>query len=486
MGRLSGFGRVQTAALSLTLAFAACGTSDNSSVPTANENDAGGSGSDGGRGSGVGSSGSSGGVRADGGSPGRDGSGGSSSGAGPSSGSSGAGGSSGSDAGVASPDASRSCGTPPAATTIADFEEGLDILVNQQNRMGPWSTYADSMPRTAMPALNGSGIIPASAAPSDDNPGMCNAYALHVSDTGHGMYCGIVAPFHGTSLSSSWTTYDLSSYDGIQFDIKTAAASQGSLYFEVLSKESQPTPAGTASNMAIDLYNNRGYVLSASGSTPTGTGIAIPTTMTTVYVPFALLVPRWFPQPGPSGCGSAACSAPSFLPANALGLQFSAYNDFSTTGAYDIWLDNVSFFTGDTGLTPPGMTMPAFKDGSSGWNCTRPTFLGGKSAAGKYLLWAYQNWKTNYVRASGSGNIVISPEVDGGSVVSEGIAYGMLIAAYMGDESIFDGLWNYWSGHTAVGHLMNWKYSIDGNGLKGNGSATDADQDAAFALYLAS
>jgi endo-1,4-beta-D-glucanase Y len=112
--------------------------------------------------------------------------------------------------------------------------------------------------------------------------------------------------------------------------------------------------------------------------------------------------------------------------------------------------------------------------------------LGGKSAAGKYLLWAYHNWKTNYVRTAGSGSIVISPEVDGGSVVSEGIAYGMLIAAYMGDQALFDGLWNYWSGHTAVGSLMNWKYTIDGSGLKGNGSATDADQDTAFALYLAS
>jgi endo-1,4-beta-D-glucanase Y len=33
---------------------------------------------------------------------------------------------------------------------------------------------------------------------------------------------------------------------------------------------------------------------------------------------------------------------------------------------------------------------------------------------------------------------------------------------------------------------MNWKYSIDGIGLKGSGSATDADEDVAFALYLAS
>jgi endo-1,4-beta-D-glucanase Y len=492
MGHAKRFSALRIA-VAVAILVASCGTGDNSSTSNPNGTGTASGGNEGGiMGSGVGASGSSSGSRADGGSSGADASSGSSGSRG-SSGSSGgsSGGTSsssggGGDAGVASPDASRSCGTPPPATMISDFEEGLGILIHQQNRTGPWSTYADSTPRTAMPALNGSGIIPASAAPADDNPGTCNAYALHVSDSGHSMYCGIVAPFNGTTAASSWSTYDLSAYDGIQFDIKTGAGSQGSLFFEVLSKETQPTPAGVASNTAIDLYNNRGYVLSATGSTPSGTSVVIPTSMTTVYVPFALLVPRWFPQPGPSGCGSATCNAPSFLPANALGLQLSAYNDFSTTGSYDVWLDNVSLFTGDAGLTPPGMTMPSFKDGSSGWSCTRPTFLGGKSAAGKYLLWAYHNWKANYVKTAGSANIVISPEVDGGSVVSEGIAYGMLIAAYMGDQSLFDGLWSYWSSHSAVGHLMNWKYTIDGNGLKGNGSATDADQDAAFALYLAS
>jgi hypothetical protein len=141
---------------------------------------------------------------------------------------------------------------------VSDFEEGLDEVTAQAGRMGPWTPYADGAgPSTAQKA-NTAGIYPASAAPTDDTPGTCNAYALHLSDTGHTMYCGFGAPLDGTTkTATSWSAYDLSAYDGIQFDIKTGASSQGPVYFEILTKETQPgpnpptgdTPAnGTATN----------------------------------------------------------------------------------------------------------------------------------------------------------------------------------------------------------------------------------------------
>ena len=409
---------------------------------------------------------------------------------------------------VVTSDASRTC-APASTLEISDFEEGFDVVTAQSGRTGPYSPYADGTGVSVSQTKNASGLYVAAAAPSDDDPGTCNKYALHLSDTGHPMYCGFGAPFDGMAAGTSWNGYDLSAYDGIQFDIKTGASSQGPVYFEVLTKETQPGPnppagptvltpgSGTATNGEIDAYNNRGFLFTATGSTPTGVGMAMPTTMsTTVYVPFAELIPRWFPSP--TGCGTGTfCQAPDFVPAHALGLQFSVYNDFSTTGAYDIWLDNValySFTSANEGLVPPGMTMPTFNDGATGWQCggATPTFDGAKyKAAGKFLLWAYHNWKQNFVAAGpNAGEMMVkSPEVDGGSVVSEGIAYGMLLAAYFDDETLFDGLWKFWSARTTAGSLMNWIYNAAGTSpLDGasEGSATDSDEDAAFALLLAS
>jgi endo-1,4-beta-D-glucanase Y len=69
---------------------------------------------------------------------------------------------------------------------------------------------------------------------------------------------------------------------------------------------------------------------------------------------------------------------------------------------------------------------------------------------------------------------------------SEGIGYGMVIAAYMGDQPTFDGLWRYYQ-RTSTNGLMNWRRNgCDGQGGGGdNGSAADADIDAALALIVA-
>jgi endo-1,4-beta-D-glucanase Y len=306
---------------------------------------------------------------------------------------------------------------------------------------------------------------------------------------------GFDAPFNGT-VKGVPVVYDVSAYDGVQFDIQPGSTGQaGAVYFEVLNQETRPAGnGGTANNgTQVDVNNNRGYILQGVGGTVVGTETALTSATQTVYVPFSMLVPKWFPEK--SDCGSVtgdACFAPIFNPKHGLGLEYSVYPDFSSTGAYDLWVDNISFYSGDNGLTPPGETMPTFK--STGWTCTPPTFLGGtKSAAGKYLLWGYHTWKAQYLTAGpNAGELMVkSPEVDGGSVVSEGIAYGMILSAYFNDSTTFAGLWKYWSDHTATGSLMNWCYALpsgSSTGCNGNGggSAVDADEDAAFALHLAS
>jgi endo-1,4-beta-D-glucanase Y len=111
------------------------------------------------------------------------------------------------------------------------------------------------------------------------------------------------------------------------------------------------------------------------------------------------------------------------------------------------------------------------------------------------VMAAYNQWKTDTVTKDGApaGRRVKRPNEPGlekNSTVSEGIGYGMLLAVYMNDQSLFDDLWLYEQkfvdGNTG---LMNWYIKPDGSGLEaspsGAGPATDADEDMAFALIMA-
>jgi endo-1,4-beta-D-glucanase Y len=73
---------------------------------------------------------------------------------------------------------------------------------------------------------------------------------------------------------------------------------------------------------------------------------------------------------------------------------------------------------------------------------------------------------------------------DNYDTVSEGIAYGMLFAAYANDKTTFDGLWAYAQKHVNSNGVMNWRIDASGNTTGWNG-ATDADEDIAAALIAA-
>jgi len=95
----------------------------------------------------------------------------------------------------------------------------------------------------------------------------------------------------------------------------------------------------------------------------------------------------------------------------------------------------------------------------------------------------YCDWKNSYVTSEGAGEHRRVRD-DAGVTVSEGISYGMLLSNYFGDQALFDDLWSYYKFHANENGLMNWKISSDGS-ILGEGAATDADQDAAFALIMA-
>jgi endo-1,4-beta-D-glucanase Y len=124
-----------------------------------------------------------------------------------------------------------------------------------------------------------------------------------------------------------------------------------------------------------------------------------------------------------------------------------------------------------------------------------------RQAAGCTYPAAYENSDVQAAYAKWKADLVTSDNADGhervqrtstdgvdacrplNSTVSEGIGYGMLIAVYMDDETLFDSFWLYEQKNLDDNQLMNW--APDGSGAGCTGAATDADEDMAFALIMA-
>jgi endo-1,4-beta-D-glucanase Y len=145
------------------------------------------------------------------------------------------------------------------------------------------------------------------------------------------------------------------------------------------------------------------------------------------------------------------------------------------------------------GPTPPanGTSFP-FPQNRQGSNCNYPSrYLNSDVQA------AYAKWKSDTVTSSGApaGTMRVQRlSSDQGAApyttVSEGIGYGMLLAVYMGDQTLFDQVWMYEQQFLDANGLMNWNIDANGDSVSegdpGYGAATDADEDMAFALVMAS
>ncbi len=101
----------------------------------------------------------------------------------------------------------------------------------------------------------------------------------------------------------------------------------------------------------------------------------------------------------------------------------------------------------------------------------------------------YASWKTTYLRTSGGQGTWVKYD-SGNNTVSEAHGYGMVISAYMADQSTFDAMYGYYTKHYSTNgpHLMAWKQSLSGGTMKnveGADSATDGDLDIAYGLLVA-
>ncbi|MFC0780593.1 glycosyl hydrolase family 8 [Flavobacterium sp. HJSW_4] len=96
----------------------------------------------------------------------------------------------------------------------------------------------------------------------------------------------------------------------------------------------------------------------------------------------------------------------------------------------------------------------------------------------------YKTWKINFVEECNNGLYRVKFD-NPSETVSEGIAYGMLLSAYMADKALFDGFWLYYKDNVNANKVMNWKINGCSGGKAGENGATDAELDAAFALIVA-
>jgi endo-1,4-beta-D-glucanase Y len=141
----------------------------------------------------------------------------------------------------------------------------------------------------------------------------------------------------------------------------------------------------------------------------------------------------------------------------------------------------------DHGTTPAtsGANFP-FPQNRQSSRCSYPkTYMNADVRA------AFEWWKAEIVTSEGAGGhlrvkrLPSDKGLDMGSTVSEGIGYGMLIAVFMNDQTLFDELWKYEQMWLSEHGLMDWYISADGSQRLGKGAASDADEDMAYALVMA-
>jgi endo-1,4-beta-D-glucanase Y len=173
------------------------------------------------------------------------------------------------------------------------------------------------------------------------------------------------------------------------------------------------------------------------------------------------------------GCAAAAPSTSGTGGSTATGATTGSGGSSPGTGGSGVMTNPPSSYAQNAGSPTAAFPYP---QGHALPNCSFPTY------STDIVETAYQNWKAAFF----DGTKVTRPE-NGNDTVSEGIGYGMLIGVFMNDEPMFDALWSYAKSHFDGNGLMTW---CQGTGQTGScnssGSATDGDEDMAYALLMAS
>lgn len=154
--------------------------------------------------------------------------------------------------------------------------------------------------------------------------------------------------------------------------------------------------------------------------------------------------------------------------------------------------------TASGGATPSGgsagtgATGGAATGGTAGVPISLPNGFGPATITAADARAAYEEFKAIHLEDCGNGVYRVrweNAKLD--ATVSEGIAYGMVLAVAHDEREVFDGLWAYYKLGAQENGLMNWlRYGCDAHreetyNMYPDGAATDADLDAAMALLIA-
>ncbi len=379
----------------------------------------------------------------------------------------------------ACPDGQEACGTEcvPAgmcqasecaganSSMISDFEgdttAALNVTGDSGQYSGLWEGFGDDA---------GSQTVAVEAASDAE----CGSQALHTSGQGFQSYAGIGFSLKGDPMAPE--VYDASAWKGIRFKAKKGSGGLTPVRFNIAIPASEGQGSGGTCDDSVDgndCYNHPGRFLEGS--------LEATSSWQTYHFCFDRDL---YPQFLPSSLSNAQRSTVS---SNILKVQFifnkaidpskDVENDpngglYDMASAFDFWVDDIEFTNDDCPSnvfqSTDGAKKP-FPQNKAPGSCTlAPNVEAFNSALSEY----YDEWKQRFLKSDGG---VFSPEDN--RVISEGMGYGLLLAASFGDKDTFDKMWGYVSGRLSGG-LMTW---TDG----GTGSATDADADIAYALLLA-
>ena len=237
-------------------------------------------------------------------------------------------------------------------------------MIKQGGRTGYWSPYNNSAdPQNQTPTKPAAAMADKIAV---EPGGVCMNNAFHSSATGQDNYVGFVGevpPEHAADdvrprrsvRRQQVGRHHLPREDRRRRRPRSRCSSRSSR-----RRRSRRTAGGTATSQAVDLYNNRGFMVTIAS-----------TTYQQFFVPFGALIPRSLPAAGSGGnaCPTGSnpkCQAPKFVPANALAIQFSWYGPMDTpgfltpspVGSYNVLVDDVAFYK--RSALPSGMSdLPA-------------------------------------------------------------------------------------------------------------------------------
>jgi endo-1,4-beta-D-glucanase Y len=374
--------------------------------------------------------------------------------------------------------------TPPLgactnAGTVSNFDDGTMAVRDVGNsglKDALWDTYHDATSGTIKLAVE------------DGGTGTCGPKALHITGSGFSDW-GAGAEFilGGTFApgKSQAKPVDLSAYVGIQFKAKIGSAHKNPVRIQISTPDTEEKAESSGKcDKAVEgddaCYNHMGKFFWTDSDNP---GLSMPMASTWKTYTFCFdkdFFPKWLPS-------NLSAEQRRNLAKNFLKFQVDfnksldvANNPIDTADAklhaigdaFDLWLDDVEFISDASLCTAYPVTSSWKPVNKAGGSCAMAPDA---AKFNGYIDALYSHWKAKFL----SGGKVMMPEQTSDGTTSESQGYGLMISMAMDDKATFQAIWNETKGKLTKG-VVNWSW-----GKNDGTSATDGDEDIAYALYLA-